>query len=35
MIAIPFEERGLIETFGQEYASYQRKVRWRMFPGIW
>ena len=35
MIAIPFEERGLIETFGQEYASYQRKVRWRMFPRIW
>lgn len=35
MIAIPYEERSLIETFGQEYASYQRKVRWRMFPRIW
>lgn len=35
MIAIPFEERSLIETFGPEYASYQRKVRWRMFPGLY
>lgn len=33
--AIPFEERSLIETFGPEYASYQRKVRWRMLPGIY
>jgi protein-S-isoprenylcysteine O-methyltransferase Ste14 len=35
VVAIPFEERSLIETFGAEYASYQRKVRWRMFPRIW
>lgn len=35
MIAIPFEERSLVETFGPEYASYQRKVRWRMFPGVY
>jgi protein-S-isoprenylcysteine O-methyltransferase Ste14 len=35
MIAIPFEERSLIETFGPEYASYQRRVRWRMFPGVY
>jgi protein-S-isoprenylcysteine O-methyltransferase Ste14 len=34
-VAIPFEERGLIETFGPAYASYRRKVRWRMLPGIW
>lgn len=33
--AIPFEERGLIETFGPGYASYREQVRWRMFPGIW
>jgi methanethiol S-methyltransferase len=35
MIAIPFEERSLVETFGSDYASYQRKVRWRMMPGIY
>jgi protein-S-isoprenylcysteine O-methyltransferase Ste14 len=34
-IAIPFEERGLIETFGPDYASYRKKVRWRMIPGIY
>ena len=34
-VAIPFEERSLTETFGPEYASYQRRVRWRMVPGIY
>lgn len=34
-IAIPFEERSLIETFGPEYASYQKQVRWRMLPGLY
>jgi protein-S-isoprenylcysteine O-methyltransferase Ste14 len=34
-IAVPFEERGLIETFGPDYASYQARVRWRMLPGIY
>jgi protein-S-isoprenylcysteine O-methyltransferase Ste14 len=34
-VAIPFEERSLIETFGAGYASYQRRVRWRMLPGIY
>jgi protein-S-isoprenylcysteine O-methyltransferase Ste14 len=34
-IAIPFEERSLIETFGADYASYQKQVRWRMLPGIY
>ena len=34
-IAIPFEERSLIETFGEDYASYQRQVRWKMIPGIY
>jgi methanethiol S-methyltransferase len=34
-IAIPFEERGLIRTFGPEYASYRNQVRWRMLPGLY
>ena len=34
-LAIPFEEKSLIETFGPDYASYQRKVRWRMLPGVY
>ena len=35
MLAIPFEERSLVEVFGEEYVQYQRTVRWRMIPGIY
>jgi protein-S-isoprenylcysteine O-methyltransferase Ste14 len=34
-IAVPFEERSLLEIFGQTYADYQRTVRWRIVPGVW
>ena len=34
-LAIPFEERGLISLFGDEYRAYRRKVRWRMLPGLY
>lgn len=34
-IAIPFEERSLVATFGAEYTGYQGKVRWRMLPGLY
>lgn len=34
-IAIPFEERGLDETFGPEYGEYRKHVRWRMLPGLY
>lgn len=34
-IAIPFEERSLIRTFGDAYREYQRCVRWRMLPGVY
>ena len=35
MIAIPWEERGLVETFGQEYEAYRRRVRSRMIPWLY
>jgi len=33
--AIPFEERSLVETFGEKYRTYQRAMRWRLIPGLW
>jgi protein-S-isoprenylcysteine O-methyltransferase Ste14 len=35
IVAIPFEERTLIETFGQKYIDYQRTVKSRIVPGLW
>jgi methanethiol S-methyltransferase len=34
-IAIPWEERALLDTFGHDYEHYRRQVRWRMLPGIY
>ena len=35
VIAIPWEERSLLRSFGGEYARYMRDVRWRMIPFIY
>ncbi len=35
MIAIPWEERGLVETFGPEYEEYRRSVKTRMIPWVY
>jgi protein-S-isoprenylcysteine O-methyltransferase Ste14 len=35
VVAIPWEERDLIESFGASYEDYRRYVRWRIFPGIY
>jgi methanethiol S-methyltransferase len=34
-LAVPWEERGLVDVFGQAYEAYRRKVRWRMVPGLY
>jgi protein-S-isoprenylcysteine O-methyltransferase Ste14 len=34
-IAIPWEERALIETFGPDYERYRERVRSRMIPGVY
>jgi protein-S-isoprenylcysteine O-methyltransferase Ste14 len=34
-IAIPLEERGLVQTFGPDYLAYRERVRWRIIPGIY
>jgi protein-S-isoprenylcysteine O-methyltransferase Ste14 len=34
-LAIPWEERSLIDTFGAEYESYRKRVHWRMIPWVY
>ena len=35
LIAMPFEERSLRRTFGDTYADYARKVRYRLVPYVY
>jgi protein-S-isoprenylcysteine O-methyltransferase Ste14 len=35
MLAIPLEERGLVQTFGADYVRYRERVRYRMIPGLY
>lgn len=35
VIAIPWEERSLRRSFGEDYARYARAVRWRIIPFIY
>ncbi len=35
MMAIPFEERSLVQAFGPPYRDYQQRVRWRLLPGVY
>jgi protein-S-isoprenylcysteine O-methyltransferase Ste14 len=35
VLAVPFEERSLVAAFGESYRAYQRRVRWRIVPGVW
>jgi protein-S-isoprenylcysteine O-methyltransferase Ste14 len=35
VVAIPWEERSLRRSFGDDYARYARTVRWRMIPFIY
>lgn len=34
-LAVPFEERSLIQTFGEAYSRYTDKVRWKIVPGVY
>jgi protein-S-isoprenylcysteine O-methyltransferase Ste14 len=33
--AIPFEERSLVDTYGDQYRTYQREMKWRLIPFVW
>jgi methanethiol S-methyltransferase len=35
VIAIPWEERSLVRSFGDDYLRYTRAVRWRIIPFIY
>jgi protein-S-isoprenylcysteine O-methyltransferase Ste14 len=35
VLAVPWEERSLERTFGDEYRSYKREVRWRLLPYVY
>ena len=35
VVAIPWEERSLRRSFGEEYVRYMRDVTWRMIPFIY
>jgi methanethiol S-methyltransferase len=34
-LAVPWEERSLVQAFGPAYEAYRRQVRWRMLPGVY
>ena len=35
LVAVPFEEAGLLRQFGDAYRDYRRTVRWRMLPFVY
>ncbi|HEV3141902.1 MAG TPA: isoprenylcysteine carboxylmethyltransferase family protein, partial [Vicinamibacterales bacterium] len=35
LVAVPWEERSLRQSFGNSYADYQRRVRWRVIPYVY
>ena len=35
VVAVPWEERTLVRTFGVHYEEYKRQVRWRIIPYVY
>jgi len=35
VVAVPWEERSLTRSFGEQYVRYMRDVKWRMIPFIY
>ena len=34
-VAVPWEERALMQSYGADYARYSERVRWRMVPYVY
>jgi len=35
VVAVPWEERSLGQSFGEAYDQYARRVRWRIIPYLY
>lgn len=35
IVAIPLEERSLLETHPTQYGAYQKQMRWKLIPYVW
>jgi protein-S-isoprenylcysteine O-methyltransferase Ste14 len=35
LVAVPWEERSLRQSFGEDYAEYKRRVKWRIVPFVY
>jgi protein-S-isoprenylcysteine O-methyltransferase Ste14 len=35
LVAVPWEERSLMHSFGEDYARYAQQVRWRVIPFVY
>ena len=35
VVAVPWEERSLVRSFGEDYERYQQQVRWRIIPFVY
>lgn len=35
IVAMPWEERSLVKSYGEVYTAYQRQVPWKILPYVY